>query len=269
MQSRSRYAFALSALLATATLLGLRPAHAAGDSVAALKAKGKLTVGIKADYAPFGYLQGDTHVGIEIDLLHQIAKDLYGNPNALQFIPVVASNRFQYLQTGKVDMLFATVSVTPQRRQIVDFSAPYAASGWQLLVKKGNAGVHDVNDLKGKSVTVIPGSTSEAGITKLAPEANQLKVTQLSEALQAVEQGRTDAYAMDSAQLQGVLLTNPGKFAVVGKAYDATPIAAACRKDDTAPCDYVSAEIAKFKKNGFLKRTLTHWLKGSAHDFQP
>jgi len=270
MQSRLRNAFAFCALFAAAAFAGTNAARAAGNAVpAALKAKGKLVVGVKADYAPFGYLQGDKNVGLEIDLLHLMAKDLYGNPDALQFVPVVASNRFQYLQTGKVDMLVATVSVTPQREQIVDFSTPYAKSGWQLLVKSGNKNVHGVGDLKGKTVAVLPGSTSEAGITKLASDANQLKVTQLSEALQAVDQGRADAYAMDSAQLQGVLLTNPGKYAVVGKSYDNTPIAAACRKDDTAPCDYVSSEIAKFKKNGTLKRELGHWLKGSAADFQP
>jgi len=253
--------------VALGSCLNGTPARA-DDSPAAIKARGKLIVGVKTDYPPFGFLDGDKNVGLEIDLLHLIAKDLLGNPDAIDFVPVVASNRFQYLNTNKVDFLFSTVTVTDQRKQVVDFSVPYMKSGWQILVKRSNASIGDVAGLAGKTVVVIPGSTGEAGVARLAPTATLLKLPQTSEALQALQSGRADAFVQDSALLYGLSQQNPG-YKVVGKSYDDMPIAAACRKGDSAPCDAVSREIAKFAKSGTLKAEYRKWLYGAAERFMP
>ena len=266
MDLRSRLATLVVAAFGL-TLVAPAPASA-DDTLAAIKSRGRMTVGVKADYPPFGFLDGDNHVGLEIDLLHDIAKDLLGNPNAIDFVPVVSANRFQFLNTNKVDFLFATVTVTDQRKQILDFSAPYMKSGWQILVKRNNTTINDATDLKGKTVVVVPGSTGEAGISKLVPEANLLKLTQTSEALDAVDQGRADAFIQDTALLVGLTAQKP-QYKTVGASHDDMPIAAACRKGDGGPCDYISKEIAKFKKNGLLAREYRKWLYGAASRFMP
>ena len=262
---RSRLIVALAALL---PCIALALPAAADDPLAALKSRGTMVVGVKDDYPPFGFLDGDKNVGLEIDLLHDIARDLFGKPDAITFVPVVASNRFEFLNTQKVDFLFSTVTVTEQRKQIVDFSDPYMKSGWQILVKRGNTTISDAPDLAGKTVVVVPGSTGEAGISKLVPTANLLKLTQTSEALDAVDQGRADAFIQDAALLYGLTQQHP-QYKVVGESRDAMPIAAACRKDDTAPCDYISKEIAKFKSDGTLAREYHKWLYGAATRFMP
>jgi len=259
----------LAVTVATLLLAGAFAAPAgADDPLAALKARGTMTVGVKADYPPFGYLDGDKNVGLEIDLLHDIARDLFGKPDAISFVPVVASNRFEFLNTQKVDFLFSTVTVTEQRKTIVDFSDPYMKSGWQVLVKRSNTTINDATALAGKTVVVVPGSTGEAGITKLVPSANLLKLTQTSEALDAVDQGRADGFIQDSALLFGITQKN-SQYKVVGQTRDDMPIAAACRKDDAAPCDYISKEIAKFKSDGTLAREYKKWLDGAATRFMP
>ncbi len=267
MRFRSRLgACAIAAILGLAFLAPR--AAAADDALAAIKARGKMIVGVKADYPPFGFLDGENHVGLEIDVLHDIAKDLLGNANAIEFVPVVSANRFQFLNTNKVDFLFATVTVTDQRMKVVDFSSPYMKSGWQILVKQSNTTIHEATDLKGKTVVVVPGSTGEAGIATLVPEANLLKLTQTSEALDAVDDGRADAFIQDTALLVGLTAQKP-QYKTVGVSHDDMPIAAACRKGDAAPCAYISSELAKFKKSGLLAKEYHKWLYGAANRFMP
>jgi len=247
--------------------MGARPVSA-DDLLNQIRAKKMMTVGVKTDYPPFGYLVGDKNAGYEIDLVHRIAKDLIGDENAVTFVPVLSANRIQYLQTGKVDFLMATVSVTDARKKIVHFASPDAKSGWTLLVKKGST-IKGVADLAGKNVVVFPGTTNEAGITREAPNAVQVKLNSVAEGVQALQQGRAEAFAMDESLFAGVLDANPGQYEVVGKSYDVTPIAAACRMDATSPCDYVSSELAKFKKDGFIKKDLSKYLHGEANRFLP
>ncbi len=267
MSLRSRLAAAAGAAVIGLALIAPGPASAE-DTLATIKSRGKMIVGVKADYPPFGFLDGDKNVGLEIDLLHDIAKDLLGKPDAIEYVPVVSANRFQFLNTSKVDFLFSTVTITDQRKQVVDFSSPYMKSGWQILVKRSNTGINDAPDLKGKTVVVVPGSTGEAGITKLVPEANLLKLPQTSEALDAVDQGRADAFIQDAALLVGLTAQKP-QYKVVGASHDDMPIGAACRKGDSGPCDYVSKELDKFKRDGTLGKEYRKWLYGAAKRFMP
>jgi polar amino acid transport system substrate-binding protein len=248
MLLRSRIAFAVCALFVAATLAAYSQARA-DDAMAAIKARGKMVVGIKTDYPPFGFLDGEHNVGIEIDILHNIAKDLLGNPDAIDFVPVVSANRFQYLNTNKVDFLMATVTVTDARKKVVDFAAPDMKSGSGIMILRSNQSIHDAPDLAGKTVVVVPGSTGEDWMKRANPTAKLLVLPQTAEALQAVSGGRADAFVQDSALLVGLESTLQGsRFKVVGKDYEPLPAAATCRKGDSAICDYISKEIAKFDK---------------------
>lgn len=267
MSLDSRAVALFGALLAATSLCAPRAAFA-DDALAQIKSRGTMIVGVKADYPPFGFLDGDRNVGLEIDLLHDIAKDLLGKPNAIQFVPVVSANRFQFLNTSKVDFLFSTVTVTDQRKTVVDFSSPYMKSGWQILVKRSNSTINEASDLAGKNVVVVPGSTGESGLSKLVPTASLLKLPQTSEALDAVDQGRADAFVQDAALLYGLTQQKP-QYKVVGQSHDDMPIAAACRKGDSAPCDFISKEIGKFQRDGTLAREYKKWLYGSANRFMP
>ena len=101
-------------------MLGIGIARA--DVLADVKKKGVLVVGTKADYRPFGYLDPSGKiVGFEPDLAADAAKRLGVK---LELVPVVASNRIQFLQQGKIDMMIATMSDTPERRKIVDIVEP-------------------------------------------------------------------------------------------------------------------------------------------------
>src|SRR5438128_8031083 len=144
-------------IVASAVLLGVfcvRIANA--DVLEDVKKKGVLTVGSKADYRPFGYLDPSGQVvGFEPDLAADIAKRLGVK---LELVPVVASNRIQFLQQGKIDLMIATMSDTPERRKIVDIVDPnYYGSGTNVLAKKSD-GVKTWEQLRGKKVCLIQGA---------------------------------------------------------------------------------------------------------------
>src|SRR5664279_6133778 len=129
-------------------MLGATVARA--DALDDIKKKGVLVVGTKADYRPFGYLDpSGAIVGFEADLAADVAKRLGVK---LELVPVVASNRIQFLQQGKIDIMIATMSDTPERRKIVDIVDPsYYGSGTNILSPK-SAALKTWDALRGKKV---------------------------------------------------------------------------------------------------------------------
>ena len=146
-------------IVASAVALGLIGVGVAkADVLDDIKKKGTLTVGTKADYRPFGYLDPSGKIiGFEPDLAADVAKRLGVK---LELVPVVASNRIQFLQQGKIDLMIATMSDTPERRKTVDIIDPdYYASGTNILAKKSE-GLKSWDQLKGKKVCLIQGSST-------------------------------------------------------------------------------------------------------------
>src|SRR5438093_3287559 len=147
----------LFSIVAPALLLGILAASAANaDVLDDVKKKGVLVVGTKADYRPFGYLDPSGKIiGFEADLAGDVAKRLGVK---LELLPVVASNRIQFLQQGKIDLMIATMSDTAERRKIVDIVEPnYYGSGTNVLAPK-SAGIKNWEGLRGKKVCLIQGA---------------------------------------------------------------------------------------------------------------
>jgi len=141
--------------------LGCAPS-ATADTLQSIIDKGKLTVGVKTDYPPWGMRDKDGKiVGMEIDLADDVAKRIAakaGKQIKLDLVPVVASNRMQFLQQGQIDLMIATMNDKPERRKILGITLPnYYASGVSVLAKK-NAGIKDWADLKGKNICTIQGT---------------------------------------------------------------------------------------------------------------
>src|SRR6266581_1744192 len=144
-------------IVASGLLLGvLGVTSASADALDDIKKKGVLVVGTKADYRPFGFLDPSGKiVGFEPDLAADVAKRLGVK---LELAPVIASNRIQFLQQGKIDIMIATMSDTPERRKIVDIVDPsYYGSGTNVLAPK-SAALKSWDQLRGKKVCLIQGA---------------------------------------------------------------------------------------------------------------
>ena len=131
---------------------GLSPAQ----TLDKIKKDGVLIVGTKADYKPFGFRDpSGAIIGFEPDLAKDVADRLHVK---VQIEPVVGSNRMQFLQQGKIDLMIATMNDTPERRKVVGIVSPdYYASGVNaFLVKK--AAVKSWDGLKGQKICAIQGA---------------------------------------------------------------------------------------------------------------
>lgn len=181
----------------TALALGLAACAAAvtplvsAQTVADIKKKGELTIGMLVDFPPYGTTNAQNQPdGYDADVAKLLAKDLGVKAN---IVPVTGPNRIPFLLTNKVDVLVASLAVTPERAKQVDFSVPYAAA---TIVLYGSAKVPMTTpaDLKGKRVGVARASTQDVALTAVAPEGTDIRrFDDDASAMQALMSGQVDA----------------------------------------------------------------------------
>ncbi|GLK55536.1 polar amino acid transport system substrate-binding protein [Methylopila capsulata] len=175
----------------------------AADGVDAIKQRGTLIVGVKADYKPFGFRDpSGAVIGIEPDLAADVAKRLGVK---LELVPVVSSNRIEFLQQGKVDMLIATMSDKPERRKVVQAIDPQYYSDFVNVLLPKKAGVKDWNELKGKPLCATSGAWYNKDIARTyGPEIVAFDGSE--KPLFALKQGNCVGYVYDQTFIQGRLL---------------------------------------------------------------
>jgi ABC-type amino acid transport substrate-binding protein len=215
--------------------------------------RGRLVAGVKTDFPPFGYVDsGGKNLGFDVDVAHLFAKALFKDENAVELVAVTSGNRIPFLQSGKIDIIIATVTVTEERKQVVEFSDPYFLSGSLLLVPKASA-AKGLEDMAGKTVAVIQGAIQDKDVEQLQPKANRLKFGKVSEAVLAVKTGRAEAYVHDDIVVLTLAKENPDLKAV-GKPFIPRPYGIAVRKGDMEFIKWVNAELAQMKKDGTYDR---------------
>jgi len=226
-------------------LVGVTQAAHAGE-MSTIKSRGTLIVGVKADYPPFGYRDPSGKiVGIEPTLAADVAKRLGVK---IDYVPVNASNRMQFLQQGKIDLLIATMNVTPEREKIVWFIKPYYyASGYNVMLPK-TLKVAKWPDLKGQPICGIQGTYYNKDVQEKYG-AHVIAFTGTSEALTALRQGRCIGFLFDNTAIQGQLLSGKWNgYDMPLKTLDAKPWGAATRLGDKnfhAFMDKVSEDWAR------------------------
>jgi len=189
----------LAALAAAAAALALSVGAAAADQLADIKKKGTLVVGVKADYPPWGMRNASgAIVGMEPDMAADVAKRLGVK---LELVPVVSSNRMQFLQQGKIDLMIATMSDTPERRKVVGIVDPvYYASGVAILANK-KARITGVADLKGKPVCALQGAFYNNDLQSKYTGTDLVAFKGIPEAEQALLDGRCVGFVYDDVVL--------------------------------------------------------------------
>lgn len=241
---RRKALFALMGGLALAVA-----SQAAAGTLDDVKKRGKLIAGVKTDFPPFGYVDSaGKNLGFDVDVAHRFAKALFDDENKVELVAVTSGNRIPFLQSGKIDIIIATVTVTDERRQVVEFSDPYFLSGSLLLVPKASP-IRGVEDLAGKTVAVIQGAIQDKDIEQLAPKANRVKFGKVSEAVLVVKGGRADAFAQDDILILTLAKENSDMKAV-GKPFIPRPYGIAVRKGDLDFIKWVNDQLAKIKRDG-------------------
>jgi len=192
---------ALGAVILASFTLAATQANAANDRFMKVMERGKLVVGVKADYKPWGFRDSSGKlVGMEVDLAQDVA-DALGV--SLKLVPVQSSNRMQFLQQGKIDLMIATMSDKANRRKVVGIPSPnYYTSGTNVLAKKGV--VSSWTDLKGKPVCGKQGAFYNKQISKKYG-AKIVAFVGNAEAKQALRDGKCVAWVYDDSSIMADL----------------------------------------------------------------
>ena len=195
------------AILAMAVTFGLATAHgAAADKLADIEEAGEIVVGVKQDYRPWGYLDSEGNiVGLEIDLAQDVADRLGVE---LELVPVVGSNRMEFLQQGRIDLIIATMGDNPQRREVVGMIEPnYYAGGTNVLAPEG-AELTEWEQLRGQDVCGIQGAYYNRRVTEVYG-VNVVAFAGVPEASAALANGSCAAFLYDSTWIESQLTSEP------------------------------------------------------------
>jgi ABC-type amino acid transport substrate-binding protein len=241
------------------------PALAADESaLATAKKRGRLIVGTKYDFPPYGFVSEKKEVvGLEPDMAREFALYLFGNRDAVEFVEVTSANRVPFLVTNKVDIMIATMTITPERAKLVAFSEPYYNGGMTILVPKDNVDITKMADLAGKRVIVTQGGTNDVIVSKLNPPPAQiLKFAHITECFSALIAGRADAFVQDVTILKPFADKNPA-FKLAGGLYNDEPWGVGVRKDDAETLEWVNASLKRLKQSGRWDEFVKRWLSGN------
>lgn len=157
--------------------------------------------------------------GFDAGLYQLLARYILGDEGKFELTQVDSSTRESVLQSGQVDAVFATYSITPSRQEVISFAGPYYTSRQAVLVKKGNTQIAGVDSLAGKTVATQSGSTGPDILKEYAPEAVIQEFANDQEARTALEQGRVDAYVTDYTLLLNAIVKNPGAYEIAGDVF--------------------------------------------------
>ena len=227
-----------------------------------IKARDKIIVGVKYDTKPFGFIDNNQKIsGYDIDLARLIAKYILNDPNKVEFVQVTPQNRILALNSGQIDMVIATMTVTEQRKQVVEFSRPYYIAGQAIMVNKDSL-ISNINDLKNKKIIIVLGTTADRNIKNIAPESLIQGYRTYNDAFAALKNNRGDALITDDSILLG-LIDNDKQFKILSKRYTKEPYAIALKKglESHKLLFYIDDALNKMEQTGELKKLKQKWIK--------
>lgn len=235
----------------TAPTQAAAPTFAADSTMAKIVQKGKLTVGVKFDQPGFGLkdpVSGKVD-GFDVQMAKEIGKALGLKEDQIEFVEAVSANRIPFLQEDKVDLVIATMTINADRKQQIDFSRPYYLAGQSILVKKDNTTIKSVDDLNGKNVCSVQGSTSEKNIQTKAPQANLLSLTGYAACVDSMKSGRVEAVSTDDIILAGFAASD-NTLKLVGGQFTQEPYGIGVKKGKTDFVQFIDALLAKELSDG-------------------
>jgi glutamate transport system substrate-binding protein len=227
----------------------------AGTRMAELAEAGKVRVGTKFDQPLFGLkgLSGEPE-GFDVEVAKIIAARLGISEDDIEFVETVSANREPFLEQGKVDYVVATYTINDKRDEIIDFAGPYFMAGQDILVKKGNPqGIEGPDDLAGKRVCSVSGSTPAEEIQTNYPEAELVLFDAYTKCRDALQNGQVDAVTTDNVILSGYVDAAPEEFELVGEPFTEEPYGIGVPEGQEEFCEFINEVLQEAADSGELQ----------------
>jgi polar amino acid transport system substrate-binding protein len=222
----------------------------AGSTMGKIAERGRLIVGVDQNQYLFGYRNPFTQQleGFDIDVARQIARAIFGDPNQIQFRVVSGAEREAVLESGEVDVVVRTYSITCERKSKVAFSTVYFYAEQKILVRKGS-GIRSAKDLSGKRACAVSGTTSAAKLFGLDPRPTVVGAPTWTDCLVMLQQGQIDAIGTDGVVLAGLAAQDPG-VEVVGPKISVEPYGVGIKKSNEDLVRFVNAVPDRMRDDG-------------------
>jgi glutamate transport system substrate-binding protein len=223
----------------------------AGTTMAELQEAGSITIGVKYDQPGVGFLRAgeDVPTGFDPEMGKIIAAGLGIEETGIEWKETISDNREPFLQNGEVDIVIASYSITDERRQVVGQAGPYYVTGQQLLVAADDDSIAGPEDLEGKDVCSVTGSTSIETV-EVKYGATPRGFDTYSECRDQLLAGQVDAVTTDGAILLGYAAENPDELKVVGEPFSEERYGIGYEFGDTEFCQYIQDTIKAAQDDG-------------------
>lgn len=242
----------------------------AGGGSASAGSSDTLRIGIKFDQPGLGFREGsNAPTGFDTDVARYVAKELGVAEDKITWVQTPSANRENALENGEVDMIFATYSISDARKERVGFAGPYFVAGQDLLVRADETGIKGPDDLNGKNLCSVTGSTSAAKIKeKYATGTNLVEQGGYAECVTYLESGQVDAVTTDDIILAGLASTdaNKGKFKLVGNPFTTERYGVGIKKGSDR-CEKINAAVKEMKDSGEWEKALSANTAGSGYQY--
>ena len=217
---------------------------------------GVLTMGTNATFPPYEYKDGDDVVGIDAEIAQALADKLGLKVKIvdMDFDSLIAS-----VQSGKIDMSLAGMTVTEERKQNVDFTDSYA-TGVQVIIVKEDSDIASADDLEGKLIGVQQGTTGHLYCADDFGEENVIPYANGATAVQALLQGKVDCVVIDQEPAKAFVEANAG-LKILETAYTTEDYAAAVSKDNPALTAALNSALQELKDDGTIQGILDKYIK--------
>jgi polar amino acid transport system substrate-binding protein len=242
------------------------PGHMPGGSfMRTIQDRGRLIVGVDQNTLLLGYLNpfNGQIEGFDIDMLRQVAKAIFGDPNAIEFKAISSAQRIPVIQDQSVDIVADAMTINCERLKQVAFTTVYYDAGQRIMVPS-NSPVRSPGDLAGRKVCATVGSTSIENISKLVPGAIPYPVPLRTDCLVALQEGKVYAISTDDAILYGFQAQDP-YTKIVGPRFSNEPYGMAINKSHPDLVRFVNAVLAQMRGDGTWASIYEKWLGRVTH----
>ena len=217
---------------------------------------GVLTMGTNATFPPYEYKDGDDVVGIDAEIAQALADKL---GLQLEIVDMDFDSLVASVQSGKIDMSLAGMTVTEERKQNVDFTDSYA-TGVQVIIVKEDSDIASADDLEGKLIGVQQGTTGHLYCADDFGEDNVIPYANGATAVQALLQGKVDCVVIDQEPAKAFVEANEG-LKILETAYTTEDYAAAVSKDNPALTAALNSALQELKDDGTIQGILDKYIK--------
>jgi glutamate transport system substrate-binding protein len=237
------------AIGALAGVLMMSLAACGGD---AADSEETIKIGIKFDQPGLGLKQGETYTGMDVEVATYVAKKLGYEASDISWVQAPSGQRETLIDNGQVKYIVGTYSITDKRKEKVDFAGPYFIAGQDLLVRADDTSIKGPEDLKGKKLCSVTGSTSAQNVKDKYPGVDLQEFGTYSECVAALAAGSIDALTTDDTILAGFAAQEQykGKLKVVGNTFSQEDYGIGLKKGDTELCNKITDAIKDMISDG-------------------